>query len=47
MGHIPIVFLCLLSTSSQLPDLFLLREGCGEAGEVRVSIVVVTQKPPR
>lgn len=29
-------FLRLLGTSSQLPDLFLLGEGCGEAGEVHV-----------
>ncbi|XP_064255597.1 uncharacterized protein LOC135286389 isoform X1 [Passer domesticus] len=41
---IPMAFLWLLDTSSHLPDLFLLREGCGE---VHVSLVVVTQKPPR
>lgn len=29
-------FLRLLGTSSQLPDLFLLGEGCGEAGEVHI-----------
>lgn len=37
-------FLWFLGISSQLPDF---REGCGEAREVRVSIVVVAQKSPR
>lgn len=35
-GHILMAFLRLLGTSSQLPDLFLLGEGCGEAGEVHI-----------
>lgn len=43
-GHILMAFLWFLGISSQLPDF---REGCGEAREVHVSIVVVAQKSPR